>query len=263
MEIFIPVLALGSLGLLFGIGLGLAARKFYVHVDPRIKKVFAYLPGSNCGACGQAGCMRFAESLIKGDIDVDSCVVSEDEDKTKIAGILGIETGKKVKKVAVLHCQGGNKVRSRFEYKGIKDCVCANLVFGGPKACVYGCLGFGDCVQACPFDAIVMTDEGLPKVIEEKCRACGKCVQACPKGLFSLVDVNKKFYVACSSPEMGKNVMSVCRVGCIGCRKCEKVCPVGAIKVTDNLAKFDYQKCENIGKCVQVCPTKVIVKRSN
>ena len=41
------------------------------------------------------------------------------------------------------------------DYEGEKDCNAACAVPGaGPKACQYGCLGFGSCVAACEFDAI-------------------------------------------------------------------------------------------------------------
>ena len=53
---------------------------------------------------------------------------------------------------------------------------------GGAKGCAYGCLGYGSCVDACPFDAIHIVD-GIAVVDKEECKACGKCVDACPKHL--------------------------------------------------------------------------------
>ena len=44
------------------------------------------------------------------------------------------------------------------------------------KSCNYGCMGFGSCVKACPFDAIHIVD-GIAKVDPEACKACGKCVE--------------------------------------------------------------------------------------
>ena len=39
------------------------------------------------------------------------------------------------------------------------------------------------------------------------------------------------------------------------------ICPVEgkAIHVNDNLAKIDYSKCISCGKCVEVCPRKIII----
>lgn len=263
MEIIIPVLGLGSLGLLFGAGLAVASKRLAVKVDPRLERIHGLLPGTNCGACGGAGCFGFAESLLSGKTSIEACRVSEEDVKEEIAEILGKKLEKKVKLVATLHCNGGTKVKDRFLYQGINDCVSANLVLGGQKSCVYGCLGFDTCSKVCPFDAIKMSDEDLPVVNEDKCTACGKCVAICPKKLFSLVPVTKTFAVRCKSLDLGKKVMEVCSVGCIACRKCEKACPTGAIKIIDNLAVIDYNICDNRGECFKVCPTKTILKKAD
>jgi ferredoxin len=106
-----------------------------------------------------------------------------------------------------------------------------------------------------------MGEGGLPVVDAAKCTACGKCIKACPKTLFELMPIEKKYYVRCASKDAGNVVGKVCRAGCIACGKCEKACPAGAIKVEFNLARIDYRKCQDIGKCFEVCPTKVIAKR--
>lgn len=261
-EIIIAVLTVTGSGLFFGIGLALAAKKFCVTGDPRIEEIFSKLPGANCGACGMPGCMGFAEALIQGKCKVEQCPVSKLQAKKEIAKILGISLGQEIKKTAVLHCHGGNKrVKDRFVYSGIRDCVKANLVMGGPKACIYGCIGFASCVKACPFGAITMNEEDLPVVDESKCTACGNCVFVCPKNLFSLVDFQKKYAVRCKSLDLGKKVLDVCSVGCIACRKCEKACPVSAIKIIDNLSVIDYNICDNRGECFKVCPTKAVAQK--
>jgi Na+-translocating ferredoxin:NAD+ oxidoreductase subunit B len=262
MNILIPVLILGSLGIIFGIGLAVAAKKFCVVTDPRLEKVFSRLPGANCGACGMAGCMGFAEGLIKGNCTVEGCVVSTEAVRHDIAGMLGIEAKTKTKKLAVLHCHGGSlRVKNKFVYRGIKDCLSASLIMSGPKSCAYGCIGYGNCARACPFGAISMNDENLPVVNPDKCRACGKCVAACPKKLFSLLVSTKVYAVRCKSLDIGRNVSAVCPVGCIACRKCEKACPVKAIQIIDNLPVIDYNICDNRGECFKVCPTRAIAKK--
>ncbi len=261
MDILIPILSLGALGLLFGMGLAIASKKLAVETDPRLDKIVGLLPGANCGACGGAGCFGFAESILSGKTKIDACRVADDKIKEQIAQALGRKLEKRIKSVAVLRCNGGIKVKDRFLYQGIEDCVAANLALAGQKECVWGCLGFGDCERVCPFDAIKMSGEGLPIVDANKCKACNKCVLACPKKLFSLVPVTHPVYVACSSHDLGKDVMAACPVGCIACKKCEKACPVDAIHVIDNLAVIGYDKCISCGKCVEVCPTKCIKKR--
>jgi RnfABCDGE-type electron transport complex B subunit len=261
MEIISAVLVLGFLGLLFGIGLAVASRKLAVQVDPKLEELHHLLPGSNCGACGNPGCFGFAENLLGGKSSPDACRVCSDEVKEKIAGLMGLKLEKQSRKVAVLHCAGGSKVKDKYIYDGVNDCVSANLVLGGQKSCVFGCLGFGTCQKACPFGAISMSDDGLPVVDKDKCRACNKCVLACPKKLFSLVSISHGVYVGCSSHDSGKDVKAVCPVGCIGCKLCEKACKFDAIHVLDNLAEIDYHKCTSCGECVKICPTKAIKVR--
>lgn len=261
MRILIPVIAMGSLGLVFGLGLAYALKLFRIEVDPTVALIITKLPGSNCGACGKAGCAGFAEALKKGELLPASCVVSNDEARQSIAELLGVEHKPLVKTIATVLCNGGRNAKDKYVYKGIKTCKAATLVFGGQKACSFGCLGFGDCVTACPFGAIRMTEEGLPEVDPKKCTACGICVKVCPKELFVLTPTKNNYYVKCKSTDPGSVVAKVCKTGCIACRKCEKACPVQAIKVESNLARIYYDKCQNIGECFKVCPTKVIQKR--
>jgi len=263
-DILIPMAALGGLGVLFGLSLAYAARKFHVPVDPRLEHIISSLPGANCGGCGKAGCMGFAQALLKGELNVAACSVMAQENKKGLAEYLGLSLEQKEKKVSCLHCNGGNKAKDKYLYDGMRECLAASLLLGGQKECAYGCLTYGTCAQACPFGAIEMTGEGYPRVIEEKCTACGVCVKVCPKHLYELIPADvaaARIYVACSSLDMGKRVMSVCGVGCIACRKCEQACPHGAVKVVDSLARIDYSKCTGCLECAKVCPTKVIKVR--
>jgi Na+-translocating ferredoxin:NAD+ oxidoreductase RNF subunit RnfB len=261
MEILIPILILGSLGLLFGVGLGIASKKLAVQADPRIEKVHGLLPGTNCGACGGAGCFGFAEGLLSGKFSLAGCKVSTDAQKEKIAGFLGQKIEKTAKKVAAPRCFGGKKVKDKFIYQGLRDCAAANLVLGGQKECFYGCLGFGSCVKICPFGAITMSVEDIPVVNEVKCKACTKCVLVCPKKLFTLTPVSSTVYVACASRDCGKDTLGCCPVGCIACGACVKACKFNAITITSNLAVIDYEKCTSCGDCIKVCPAKTIKKR--
>jgi len=261
-RILIPVAAMAVLGLIFGVGLAYALRIFGIQIDPKIFKILSLLPGSNCGACGRAGCAGFADALAKGEAIPAGCAVSNADARKSIAELLGIEDGSKVKTVAVLLCNGGTRARDKYAYRGIQTCKAATLLFAGQKACTFGCLSLADCVDACPFGAISMGPDELPVVDEKKCTSCGKCVKTCPKDLYVLLPAACRYYVKCSSKDLGGVTAKVCKSGCIGCMKCEKACPVGAAIVESNLARINPDRCQNIGKCFEACPTKVIVRRA-
>ncbi|MFH1830018.1 MAG: RnfABCDGE type electron transport complex subunit B [Pseudomonadota bacterium] len=252
-----PIIILGFLGILFGFGLFVASRVFRVHIDPRVGRIEHALPGANCGACGFAGCGGFAKAIVHGSADIAGCIPGGAEVSHLVADIMGLEAKVTDKKVAMLRCQGRD-VEDRYEYQGVTTCQAANLLHSGPKACLFGCIGFGDCAIVCPFDALHMVN-GFPEVDEAKCTACGKCVGACPKNLFELISLSKLVHVRCTSTDKGKDVRKVCKVGCIACKKCETVCKFDAVHIEKNLAIFDYEKCTSCGMCVKECPTGTIM----
>lgn len=244
------------LGLMFGVGLAIASRAFQTQEDERTERVIEALPGANCGACGYGGCRAYAEAVVEGE-KVTLCTAGGPEVCQAIAQIMDVEAdGPGVKKRAVVHCQGGTQnCELRCDYTGPQDCRAADLLSGGPKACQYGCLGFGTCADACPYGAITMSEQRLPVIDAEKCTACGICVEICPRDLISLLNVEYKTYLGCSSPEKGKDVKNVCSVGCISCRLCEKKDPNDAIKMEAGLPQLDYEKAEgDFSVAVEVCP---------
>ncbi len=254
------IIVLSGLGLGFGLFLAYASKKFHVKTDPRVNDVLGVLPGANCGACGYAGCAAYAEAVVLNeDVPVSLCIPGQKAVADKVGAILGRTSEVKEGKKAQLHCDGGkDECPSKYNYKGVETCKAASIVAGGPKSCSFGCIGFGDCMRACPFDAIRMGNNSLPIINKEKCTGCGKCVETCPKMIISLAPIKSKVHVRCSSKDNAKDVMKVCKVGCIGCKMCEKACPADAIHVIDNIAKIDYSKCISCGKCVTVCPRKII-----
>ena len=257
--ILVAALVVGGVGILIGFFLGISGEKFKVETDPREDAILEVLPGNNCGGCGYAGCSGLAAAIAKGEAPVNQCPVGGEPVATKVGEIMGVSAGASVKKVAFVKCAGTcEKAKQDYEYTGVEDCAAMAFVpNGGPKSCNYGCLGFGNCVKACPFDAIHVVD-GIAKVDPKVCKACGKCVAACPKKLIELVPYEKKVRVRCSSCDKGKDVMSACKVGCIGCKKCEKTCPNGAITVDNFCAHVDYSKCTNCGACREACPRHII-----
>lgn len=182
------VAVVGGVGLFIGLFLGAASIKFKVEIDEREEAVLAALPGNNCGGCGFPGCSGLAAAIAKGEAAVNTCPVGGDPVGKKIAEIMGVEAQDSARMVAYVQCQGDcDKTTVDYEYHGVEDCRMLSFVpNGGAKSCNYGCLGYGTCVQVCPFDAIQVVN-GVAKVDKEACKACGKCVEACPKHLISLI----------------------------------------------------------------------------
>ena len=71
-EIIVATLVIGVIGLVIGIALVAAGKKFYVAVDERVTQVRECLPGNNCGACGYAGCDAVAAAIAAGEAPVNA-----------------------------------------------------------------------------------------------------------------------------------------------------------------------------------------------
>lgn len=253
-----PIISLGGMGLIFGAGLAFASQKFAVEVDEKVSAIRAVLPGANCGACGYPGCDGMAKAIAAGEAPVNGCPVGGADVAAKVGSIMGVEADAQDKKVAKVICDGDiTKCGEKFKYEGIQNCVAAAAIQGGSKACPYGCLGLGTCVEACQFGAIEIV-QGVARIDPEKCTACGKCIEACPKNIIDWVPYKQSVVITCSNKDPGKIVRGICTVGCIGCKICVKNCPTGTIGFENNLAFINYENCTNCFTCVEKCPTKAI-----
>ena len=260
-EVMIPAIVIGALGGFFAIVLAFVSKKFAVAKDEKIDEVAEVLPGLNCGGCGFPSCVGYAESVYKHDhVPLTFCKPGGVEVAKKLAIILGREFKEVEKEVAKVHCRGGkDRAIAGFAYSGIESCSAAHLLRGGQYQCKSACLGFGDCRQLCTFNAIAMSEDGLPIINRDKCVACGACVNACPRNLISLIPANKRVFVECKNTSKGAVTSKVCEVGCIGCSLCVKECPFDAIHIENNVAVIDYYKCKSCTKCVKVCPRGIIL----
>lgn len=250
-----------GLGAVLAGTLALAHRRLHVKEDPRIDAIEELLPQNNCGACGTGGCRAFAEAIVSGTMAPGKCTVSPPEIKETIALYLGVDVGAEEKRVARLACAGGKHVAwIRARYEGFESCHAAALIAGGGKGCSWGCLGFGDCQNACDFGAITMNEFGLPVVNEDRCTACNACVEVCPKALFSLHPISHRLWVACKNRAPEDQAKTECEVACIACGRCSADAPQGLVEIEDNLAVVDYGKNTLASKnVIQRCPTGAIV----
>ena len=258
MEILIPVIIIGGMGLIFGALLAIAAKIFEVKKDERIPLIVECLPGANCGGCGFAGCSAYAEAICKGEAKTNLCPVGGNAAAEKIAEIMGVEAEKMERMVAFVACMGTPDVAAdRYLNDENITCHAANRLAGGMKGCSYGCLGCGSCVEKCQNGGITIVN-GVAKVDKELCTNCGSCIAECPRGVIIRVPYSSRAAVFCNSKASGKEVRLVCDAGCLGCGLCAKNCPKEAITIENNLARIDGSKCVGCGICVEKCPKKCI-----
>ncbi len=250
------------MAVIFSYILGWANKKFMVEVDPKIEEVKEALPGANCGGCGYLGCSDYAEAIVKKNDPVNKCTVGGAACAKEIAGIMGVEVGDMVALRAIVHCNAPLSSRLGLtQYKGELRCASAQQV-AGVQGCTFGCLGFGDCVQACNYDAIEVID-GLARVNYKKCIGCGACSKACPRGIISIQGFKEDILpvVACSNKDKAKDAKAVCNNACVGCKACTKASDL--FTVANNLSKCSYddysaQKREDVMNAMEKCPTGCI-----
>ncbi len=262
--VIFTIISLSAIGIIAATILYFVAQKFKVFEDPRIDDVEAVLPGANCGGCGFPGCRGFAEACVKAEeLDKLFCPVGGNDCMASVASTLGKEAVMQEPMLAVLRCSGSHAVRPQTnKYDGAENCTIVSNLYAGETGCQFGCLGLGECVSVCNFDALAMDPvSGLPVVDAENCTACGACVEQCPRDLFELRPKGKKdrrIFVSCRNMDKGSAKKIGCEVACIGCQKCVKVCDFDAIVVTNFNAYIDPHKCKLCRKCVSVCPTNAI-----
>jgi len=252
---------LGILGGVAAVILFFVAKKFKVEENPLIDEVESVLAGANCGGCGFAGCRNFAEACVKAATEKQSLagLNCPSSDMSKVAGLLGLTATVAEPMIAVVRCNGTcENAPSKVHYEGADICGFANTLYAGENGCPNGCLGLGDCVKKCQFNALHINKEtGMPEVDEDKCVGCGACAKACPRGVIEIRAKgknNRRVYVACNNTEKGAVAMKNCKVSCIACQKCFKTCPFEAIEMRGNLAYIDFTKCKQCRKCVEACP---------
>jgi len=263
---------LSSIGIVCGVLIFLVYK--FLPKEPeslkKVEEISGCLPGVNCGACGFAGCFAYAQALAKDKniFFTNTCatVLRDPVMLKELEKTLGIEVdSSQINKKAVVHCYGNSDVVG--DYTGIKSCKVATKLVGGNKRCPYGCLGYGDCVAVCPYNAISIDKEMNVAVIDpDKCIGCGLCVKECPLGIIKLVPAKANIVYQCSYESL-KNIpgRERCDMGCLHCKKCFKACDSGAIIWDEekSVPNFDFSKCVMCGKCIEACPRNRLIELSN
>jgi NADPH-dependent glutamate synthase beta subunit-like oxidoreductase len=245
-------------GIIFMLGLGIvcaailtaASRIFYVYEDPRIAQVEACFAGANCGGCGYAGCSAAAVAVVVGTAEPNVCIVGGPESATKTAEVMGVEVGLAESPKSYNPCSGGLRAADKFVYLGINSCRAQTALSGGQRACNVGCIGLGDCIDACQFNALKMGPEGYPVVVEENCVGCGACETVCPKYVMKVKTMSERLmHFNCSDDRLAP---------------CRQTCPA-EIDIPLYIAQIregDYEGAVNtirernpfLLSCGRVCP---------
>jgi formate dehydrogenase (NADP+) beta subunit len=181
-----------GLGAACGVVLSVASKIFYVYEDPRIAEVESFLAGANCGGCGFAGCSAAAVAVVSGEAPPSVCIVGGPESAANVAAVMGMDVGTAEPALSQNECLGGFRAEDKYHYMGVKSCRALASLYGGKRVCRVGCLGMGDCIKACAFNALHMGPDGYPIVDENKCVGCGVCEKVCPKTIITVRKMSER-----------------------------------------------------------------------
>lgn len=159
----IALISLSLLGMLLGLVLGIANRKFKVEENPVTAEIEAMLPGSNCGQCNFPGCAGAAQAIVDGSASPTCCPAAGKTLVEEIAAKLGLS----------LDASG---VEARAPQLAL---VTEEL-----------CIGCCRCIKVCPTDAIVGSNKQIHNVLKEACTGCGNCIALCPTEALRLAPVS-------------------------------------------------------------------------
>lgn len=230
--------------------LSVASKVFYVYEDPRIAQVEGHLAGANCGGCGYPGCSGAAEAIVSGKASPSACILVGPENVAAIAEITGGEAGAAEALKSYNECIGGARATDRYNYHGINKCNAVAAMYGGKRDCTIGCLGYGDCVSACKFNALEIGRDGYPVIDYVNCVGCGACQVVCPKTIIEVSPMSARL----THLNTEDDALAPCR----------QTCPaeIDIPRYIDHIRKGEYEEAVNTIRernpflltCGRVCP---------
>lgn len=244
------ILVLMGIGGTCGAVLSIASKVFYVYEDPRIAQIEGLMAGANCGGCGYTGCAAAAAAVVNGKAAPSVCIVGGPEAAIAIAAVMGVDPGTAEPIKSYNTCDGGHRADDRYYYQGINSCRALVGFFGGQRVCQVGCLGLGDCIKSCAFDAIDMGPDGYPVVDLFKCVGCGACRNVCPKEIINIQTMSERLLAFNQTHE--------------ALAPCQQTCPaeIDIQQYIAQIRKGDYAGAVNtirernplLLSCGRVCP---------
>jgi H+/Na+-translocating ferredoxin:NAD+ oxidoreductase subunit B len=156
------LLALVSLGAVFGAVLGFAAVRFKTEGNPIADQINELLPQTQCGQCGFPGCRPYAEAIANGEA-INKCPPGGEAGIQALADLLDLEV------IPLDEEHGEEKVKA--------------VAFIREDECI-GCT---KCIQACPVDAILGAAKQMHTVIASECTGCDLCLEPCPVDCIDMI----------------------------------------------------------------------------
>ncbi|MCP5131743.1 MAG: electron transport complex subunit RsxB [Pseudomonadales bacterium] len=156
------LLALVSLGAVFGAVLGFAAVRFKTEGNPIAEQINDLLPQTQCGQCGYPGCRPYAEAIAGGEA-INKCPPGGEAGIQALADLLDVEV------IPLDEEHGEEKVKA--------------VAFIREDECI-GCT---KCIQACPVDAILGAAKQMHTVIASECTGCDLCLEPCPVDCIDMI----------------------------------------------------------------------------
>lgn len=215
--------------------------------DTLVASIDALLPQTQCGQCGHAGCLPYAEA-IAGGAAINRCPPGGDRTVTALAALLHTPP-------LPLDIEGPAPAKTVAFIREAE------------------CIGCTKCIQACPVDAILGASKLMHTVIADECTGCDLCVEPCPvdciemRPLASAVAADAPPVVATPILAAVPAAVQHAAQPCIRCGLCADECPVALLpqqlyrfaRADDagQLQAHDLDACIECGACAAICPSHI------